>query len=169
MCGQCGSGKSYFARQLAQSHNMRYLAIDDTYAYFNGDPKCRDNKFQVWMTFYQQIHAAEMARQDVVIDVNNPCEFDRAEFLNWFPTFSHYLIWIDADWATAWKNNCNRDRVIPSFVFKSLFNAFEPPTYEEVTKQSYRAFWAGAFHIKNDDNHFGSIESMIGEWPYDIN
>jgi predicted kinase len=166
MCGQCGSGKSYFAKQFAIKHNLRYLAIDDTYAYFNGDPKCRDNKFQVWMTFYQQVHAAECASQDVVIDVNNPCAFDRAEWLNWFSGFDHYLIWINAGWDTIKMNNANRERQIPENIFVKLYNDFEEPSIAELQRYNSRAKWKGAIHIINVNNHFGPMELFLGEWPY---
>lgn len=80
MCGHPGSGKSTYARELAHKNGYRYLSIDDMYATFNGDPTSHDNKFDVWMTFFRQIHAAEMAGHDIVVDTNAPTRGDRDEF-----------------------------------------------------------------------------------------
>lgn len=121
MCGHPGSGKSTYARELARKNGFRYLSIDDMYATFNGDPTSHDNKFDVWMTFFRQIHAAEVAGQDVVVDTNAPTYCDRAEFLNWFSDFEHHLIWIDARQKLCLENNKKRSRVIPKEQMRKLF------------------------------------------------
>ena len=154
MCGHPGSGKSTFARQLAKLNGYRYLSVDDMYATFNGDPTSHDNKFDVWMTFWRQIHAAEMAGQDIVVDTNAPTCLDRAEFLNWFPTFDHYLVWVDASRALCLKNNKQRSRVIPYEQMKNMFQFFEEPYVGEEKKFHNRSEWKRIFHILNYDNSF---------------
>ena len=120
MCGHPGSGKSTYARELARKNGYRYLSIDDMYATFNGDPTSHDNKFDVWMTFFRQIHAAEMAGHDIVVDTNAPTRGDRDEFLNWFPDFEHHLIWVNALEELCLENNKHRSRVIPEDQMKKL-------------------------------------------------
>ena len=168
MCGHCGSGKSTFARQFAKEHNLRYLAIDDMYAAFNGDPQDRNNKFDVWMTFWRQIHAAEMAGHDIIIDTNAPTMVDRTEFLNWFPTFEHHLIWIKADEELCLMNNAQRKRVIPVDVMKKLFNEFEDVTYVEFRASELRSSWKSISCVININNHFDPLRIYWGweNYPY---
>ena len=166
MCGHPGSGKSTFARQLAKLNGYRYLSIDDMYATFNGDSISHDNKFDVWMTFWRQIHAAEMAGQDIVVDTNAPTRLDRNEFLNWFASFEHHLIWVDASEELCLRNNANRSRVIPEEQMWNMFHFFEEPDVRE-NMGSNRSKWVSISYISNNDNHFGKVISMTGIFPKD--
>lgn len=158
MCGHPGSGKTYYAKRFAECNDYRYLSIDDTYAYFNGDPTSHENKFLVWMTFYQQIHAAEVAGHNIVVDTNAPTPNDRMEFLNWFPSFDHHLIWIDASRDLCIKNNKDRKRHIPSEDMENIFNLFRAPSINEINEDyPCRAKWKSIIKIRNINNHF--------EWP----
>ena len=92
MCGHVASGKSTFARQFAEKNGFRYLDIDACYKVYNGDEKIHENKFEVWILYYQLIHQASMLGQSAVIDTNAPLSSYRDEFLNWFPEYdSHHL------------------------------------------------------------------------------
>jgi len=166
MTGNCGIGKSYFAKKFATKHNLKYFSIDDMYIAFNGDSKSRENKFQVWITFYQQIHAAEQARYDIVIDVNNPTPFDRQEWLNWFPDFEHHLIWIDGTFEIAEYNNRERERKIPADIFEMLFHNYQPPTYEELNNYNHRAQYKSGSLIVNNSNNFSEIQTFYGKFPF---
>ena len=167
MCGHPGSGKSTYARELARKNGFRYLSIDDMYATFNGDPTSHDNKFDVWMTFFRQIHAAEVAGQDVVVDTNAPTRADRFEFLNWFSSFEHYLIWIDADEKLCLENNKHRSRVIPEDQMRNLFKVFEKPSEYDTYYNKTRSEWKSITRIVNKNNIFIDSHS-IGEFPKDV-
>lgn len=168
MCGHPGSGKSYFAKQFAEKNGFRYLAIDDTYAYFNGSPYSHDNKFQVWMTFFQQVHAAEEAGVDIVVDTNAPTIIDRAEFLNWFPSYEHHLIWVDAMPELCLVNNQKRGRVIPKDQMKKIFGYFEQPVGDEFFSFSPRAKWYSFSRVKNVNNNFLPRMTLCGKFPEDV-
>lgn len=166
MCGHIASGKSWFARRFAAAHGCRYLDIDACYQVYNGDEKIHENKFEVWILFYQLIHQAAMLGQDTVVDTNAPIASYRDEFLNWFPEFDrHCLLWIDADPALAWANNCARERVVPRETFNGLIAAFQAPTAEEGSSVS-RAAWDSICRIENDRNQFRPPEFLKGE-PFD--
>ena len=167
MCGHPGSGKSFFAKRMAKFNGFRYLSIDDMYAAFNGDPTSHDNKFDVWITFFRQIHAAEMAEQDVVIDTNAPTRADRYEFLNWFPSFEHHLIWIDANEELCLENNKHRSRVIPEDQMKKLFQVFETPSGYDTHFNKTRSEWKSMTRIVNEDNVF-TDSTTIGDFPKDV-
>ena len=168
MCGRPGSGKSTYAKELAKQNHYRYLSIDDTYAAFNGDPTLHENKFDVWITFFRQIHAVEVAGQDVVVDTNAPTYCDRAEFLNWFSDFEHHLIWVDALQKLCLENNEKRSRVIPKEQMEKLFMLFEPPLSFEYAGTGRRSMWKSISWIENTDNHFRHKGMIYGEFPSDV-
>lgn len=166
MTGHPGSGKSYYAKQLAEKNGYRYLSIDDMYATFNGDPTSHDNKFDVWMTFWRQIHAAEMAGHDIVVDTNAPTRLDRNEFLNWFASFEHHLVWVDASEELCLKNNSHRSRVIPEEQMWSMFHFFEEPNFCKLENSEHnRAKWDSISYVFNNDNNFEKRCTIGGIFP----
>lgn len=163
MCGHVASGKSFFAKQFAEKNQLRYLDIDDCYRIYNGSEKIHENKFEVWILFYQLIHQASLLGQSVVVDTNAPLVSYRDEFLSWFPEFEeHHLIWVDADVQLAWSNNCKRDRRIPREVFDAIVSGFEEPTPMEGTRVS-RSAWDTICRIPNSENCFGEPSFLKGE------
>lgn len=166
MCGHIASGKSYFAKRFAAKNSLRYLDIDACYSIYNGDEKIHENKFEVWILFYQLIHQAAMLGQNVIVDTNAPLTSYRDEFLNWFPEFDrHHLIWIDADPQLAWANNCGRERHVSREVFDHLVEQFQVPDPEEGTTVS-RSAWDSICRIENRNNSFQAPEFIKGA-PWD--
>ena len=166
MCGHIASGKSFFAKRFAEKNGFRLLDIDACYRIYNGDEKIHENKFEVWILFYQLIHQAALLGQSVVIDTNAPLSSYRDEFLNWFPEFdSHRLIWIDASPQLAWSNNCGRERCVPRETFDQLVALLQEPTPGEGTAVS-RAAWDGICRIENIENEFQPPAFIKGE-PWD--
>ena len=101
-----------------------------------------------------------------MVDTNAPTSSYRDEFLNWFPEFDgHRLVWIDADPALAWKNNCARERHVNRETFDHVVSMFEPPSAGEGAAVS-RAFWSTICRIRNVDNEFQPPEFIKGE-PWD--
>lgn len=166
MCGHPGSGKSTYAKEFAEKNGLRYISIDDTYEYFNGNFYDHSNKFEIWMIFYQAIHYAELSGTDIVVDTNAPTFIDRAEFLNWFPSFEHHLIWVHASNETCLENNNYRSRVIPIDQMQKIFNLFEAPTNDPKTKQ--RAQWQSISRVRNENNNFTLRETLSGVFPADV-
>ena len=166
MCGNCGAGKTVFAKDFAKKNGYIYLSIDKLYEQFNGDERNREGKFEIWQNFYKMIHYYETFESDVVVDTNAPTLFDRTEFLNWFPTFEHHLIWIDAPINLCLENNRNRERVIPEDVMKKLFLNFEEPTMFTYTMSCRaRSQWKSISMIKNNNNHFENRLTLFGSFP----
>jgi predicted kinase len=169
MCGHVASGKSYFAKRFAEKNGFRYLDIDACYKIYNGDEKIHENKFEVWILFYQLIHQAALLGQSVVVDTNAPLTSYRDEFLNWFPEYdSHHLIWIDADPELAWRNNLKRERQVSREHFDHLISMFQDPSPDEGTAVS-RAAWSTICRVRNVDNRFRPPEFIKGEpWDYGL-
>jgi len=166
MCGHVASGKSWFAKRFAEKNGFRYLDIDACYKVYNGDERIHENKFEVWILYYQLIHQASMLGQSAVIDTNAPLSSYRDEFLNWFPEYdSHHLIWIDADPELSWKNNVGRERSISRETFDHLVSMFQEPSPDEGLAVS-RAYWGSICRIRNINNEFQTPEFLKGE-PWD--
>ena len=166
MCGHIASGKSWFAKRFAEKNGYRYLDIDACYQIYNGDEKIHENKFEVWILFYQLIHQAAMLNHDTVVDTNAPLMSYRDEFLSWFPEFDqHHLIWIDADPQLAWMNNLSRERSVPRETFDHLIENFQAPTADEGVTVS-RSAWNSICRIRNIKNELQPPEFIKGG-PWD--
>ena len=149
MCGLSGVGKTTYAKKFAEENNLFYLGIDDVYAEVNGDECIHENQFKVWITFYEKIHSLEVAGIDCVIDTNAITVCHRTQFLDWFPTFEHYLIYIRASEELRHINNRSRRRVIPENVMTQMAN-----TLQEPVNRSEDCRWKSIVCIENYMNEF---------------
>lgn len=155
MCGCSGAGKTTFSKEFAKEHNLKYLGIDDFYALVNGDECIHTNSFEVWIEFYKAIHEAETNNIDVIIDTNAITESHREQFIDWFPTFEHHLIFIGADPKLRNKNNKSRRRQVPDDVMDKMGLKLEiPTTYENFKTITY---------IFNFNNEFQKPIVLKGE------
>jgi predicted kinase len=129
MCGLSGVGKTTYAKKFAEENNLVYLGIDEFYAKVNGDECIHENQFEVWIEFFKAIHEAEVNRVSCIIDTNAITKCHREQFLDWFPTFEHHLIYIRSSEELRYLNNYNRKRVIPDEVMAEMYEKFEEPVY----------------------------------------
>ena len=137
MCGCSGAGKTTFSKVFAKEHNLKYLGIDDFYALVNGDECLHINTFDVWIEFYKAIHEAEVNDIDVIIDTNAITKTHREQFIEWFPTFEHHLIYIEASEALRKKNNMSRRRQVPDDVMDKMTALLEKPINESFKTLTY--------------------------------
>lgn len=132
VCGMSGSGKTTFAQDYAIKNKLKYYNPDDYYADYNGDECCRDNFFEVWMNLWRDIHDSEMSNEDILVDTNSLTVAQRTQFLEWFPSFKHEMIWMYARKTRCFWNNKHRKRVIPDEAMEKLWDKLEPPSkFEE--------------------------------------
>lgn len=148
MSGLSGSGKTTFAKKFAAENKLLYFNVDDFYAMWNGSATIHKHEFEVWIAFYQAIHSAEMDKRDCIVDTNALTAVDRIQFLNWFPSFEHHLIWIEAPIELCLKNNESRERVIPR---KEMANMYKYMEYPE-SGEDARHRWKSIRYIMNKDN-----------------
>ena len=131
MSGPSGAGKTTYAKKLAEERGIQYLGIDDFYRMFNGSESRHEDEFEVWLAFYEAIHLVEKHGRDCVVDTNSPTVSKRTEFLDWFPSFEHHLIYITASQELCWQNNQSRTRKIPRETFNDIYDSVQPPTDNE--------------------------------------
>lgn len=155
MCGCSGAGKTTFAKAFAQNHNLKYLGIDEFYALINGDECLHTNTFEVWIEFYKAIHEAEINNIDCVIDTNAITRVHRAQFVEWFPTFEHHLIYIEADSKLRKKNNLSRRRQVPDDVMDKMAAKLEVPF------PRFDDGFKSITFIENVDNKFQNFQRRI--------
>lgn len=128
MSGPSGAGKTTFAKQFAQDNGYQYLCIDDFYTLINGNEQAHEDETDVWLIFFKAIQLAELHKRNIVIDTNSPTKVKRTEFLDWFSSFEHHLIFVYAPFELCAKNNASRNRTIPSDEFKEIFDSVEIPS-----------------------------------------
>lgn len=142
-------GKTRFARQFAIRNEFLYLSPDNIYALLNGDEKIHKNKFEVWMTLFRAIHIAEQSGTDCVVDTNALSHLDRDQFLGWFPSFEHHLVFISASPEQRKLNNSRRERQIPNSVMDAMTRSVEEPKWESLDRR-----WKSFVRINNVNNNF---------------
>ena len=155
MCGCSGAGKTTFAKEFAKENGLTYLGIDDFYALVNGDECIHTNSFEVWIEFYKVIHEAEINNIDVVIDTNAITRSHREQFIDWFPTFEHHLIYVKAALELRKKNNKSRRRQVPDDVMDKMHNKMQIPSLDEQFKT--------IAIITNFENNFMNPITLKGE------
>ena len=150
MCGCSGAGKTTYAKAFAEKHGIRYIGVDDFYAKINGDECLHINQFEVWIEFFKAIHEAEINGESCIIDTNAITKCHRDQFIEWFPSFEHHLIYIKAGPALRMLNNLSRRRQVPVEEMDRMTERLEPP-YPGVESKEWKTICA----IKNDNNVFG--------------
>lgn len=157
MCGCSGSGKTTFAKKFAEKAGLKYLGVDKFYAKINGDECLHVNSFEVWIEFFKAIHEAEINNVDCIVDTNAITRTHRQQFVDWFPTFEHHLIYIDADPVLRKRNNLSRRRQVPESTMDKMTEQLEIPcpTYE--AKE-----WKTILFIRNNNNNFAEPYVMKG-------
>lgn len=159
MCGISGSGKTTFSQSLERKTGIKRLGIDDFYKKINGDECKHDNTFNVWIEFFKAIQEMSLQKRDCIIDTNALTWHQRMQFIEWFPNFTHHIIFIDADFSLQKKNNKSRHRQVPDSAMDKMLIKLEKPT-KELDKD-----WKTIVHIQNVNNVFQPPVSIKGEIP----
>ena len=148
MVGVSGAGKTTFSKKFAEEHGLLRLGIDDLYAKINGDECKHVNTFDVWIEFFKAIHETEINDIDCVIDTNALTWHQRMQFIEWFPTFTHHIIYIETDHELCKKNNKSRKRQVPDDKMDRMIEELEVPHPTLDTR------WDSIIHVKNVNNQF---------------
>ena len=145
-CGLPGTGKTTRAKIYAREQGYEYFGIDEYYLRVNGDDRDRKNFFGVWMKLWEDLHEAEIAKKDVVVDVGAILSYQRDQFVDWFPSFRHILVYFEADRDLIVKNNMSRQRSVPFDVLESKMREYQMASVEG----DFR--WDEIYIVKNTDN-----------------
>lgn len=114
VCGISGGGKTTLSNRIIQTNdNIRIYDVDEYYARINGDECNRSNFFEVWMALWRDLHESEMKGENVLLTTNALTVHQRNQFVEWFPTFKHHMLWVTAPQEKCIEGNNKRRRSIP--------------------------------------------------------
>ena len=132
VCGISGGGKSTLSdRIIRKNHGILIYDVDMYYEMVNGDECIRDNSFDVWMRLFQDIHNSELRGEDVLLTVNALTVCQRRQFVEWFPTFEHHMLWVTAPKERCIEGNKSRRRKLPDTQLLKDWDRMEFPNANE--------------------------------------
>lgn len=135
LAGLPGSGKTTWAQNFIKDHpNFLYISPDSYYERINGDDLIRDHPFEIWTAMFRDVHIAELAGRDVLVDSDNLTYAQRNQWIEWFPSFdNHYLLFFDEPFNDCVKRMKQRRRKIPMETMRSKYNKWQNPLDKEKT------------------------------------
>jgi len=132
VCGPSGSGKTVLSNRIIDMNpGIRLIDADNYYKIINGDECIRDNIFEVWMKIFEDIHSCEIKEENVLLSTAALTAAQRNQFVVWFPTFRHHILWMSVPREKCVEGNMNRRRWVPSDVMTKQWNEMEFPNASE--------------------------------------
>lgn len=114
VCGISGGGKTVLSKRIiGKNSNIKMYDVDDYYKLINGDERIHKNTFDVWIKLFKDIHASELKNETILLTTNALTVAQRRQFIEWFPTFNHHLIWVTAPKEKCLEGNRSRYRTMP--------------------------------------------------------
>ena len=164
VCGISGGGKTVLTHKIVELNPQIDVAldVDEYYAKINGDERIRDNSFTVWHTMYKDIHDYEVDNKNVLLTTNSLTVSQRRQFVEWFPTFKHHMLWVTSPWERCVEGNEKRYRSVPIESLKKQWDTMEFPNANEdgwVTISQITNFWNNKDYIIF--NLKGRIEDLL--------
>lgn len=163
ICGISGGGKTVLSKRIIELNpNIKMYDVDDYYEKVNGDECIHENFFDVWMLLWQDLHNSEINNEDILITTNALTTNQRHQFIEWFPTFKHHLIWVTAPKEKCLEGNKNRKRHVPEEKLLKGWEKMEFPNAHEHgwdTITQITNFWDEENYIIF--NLKGDIEKLI--------
>lgn len=132
VCGISGGGKTVLTERIVKKNSqLKVFDVDKYYERVNGDECNRANWFDVWQLLYRELHEAELNKQDIILTTNALTVSQRTQFLEWFPTFKHHILWVTAPYEKCLEGNQNRRRHLPENKLKADWYRMEFPNANE--------------------------------------
>lgn len=164
VCGISGGGKTHLTNYLHEINpNLKKYDVDEYYAKINGDAIIHENFFDVWMLVWKDLHESEVKGEDVLITTNALTVNQRHQFIEWFPTFTHHLIWVTSPKEKCLEGNRIRRRHVPE---DKLLKQWENMEFPNAHEKGWETITQIANRWTNDNNYItfnlkGNIEDYI--------
>ena len=163
VCGISGGGKTTLSQKILKlNKNLTFFDVDKYYEKINGDECIRKNTFDVWSTLFKDMHNCEMRGENVLLTANSLSVSQRQQFIEWFPTFKHHMLWVTAPKERCIEGNQSRRRHVPEEVLLRQWNDMEFPNANENgwdTISQITNCWDNENYIIFDLK--GNIESLL--------
>jgi predicted kinase len=132
VCGISGGGKTILSQRIIEKNpNIKLYDVDKYYALINGDECIHENCFDVWIKLYQDLHDSEIKNEDILLTTNALTVHQRNQFIEWFPTFNHHLLWVTAPKEKCIEGNQSIERKIPMEKLLNGWKRMEFPNADE--------------------------------------
>lgn len=132
VCGISGGGKTTLSNRITKENpNLKIYDVDKYYELINGDECDRSNFFQVWIKLYEDLHESEVKAEDVLLTTNALTESQRQQFIEWFPSFKHHILWVTAPKERCFEGNAARRRQVPIDKLEAQWQRMEFPNAKE--------------------------------------
>jgi predicted kinase len=137
VCGISGGGKTTLSKKILQKNpTLKVFDVDKYYEKINGDECNHTNAFEVWITLYQDLHKSELANEDVLLTTNALTVSNRRQFVDWFPSFQHHILWVTAPKEKCLEGNKQRRRQMPEEQLLTDWDRMEFPNANELGWES---------------------------------
>lgn len=131
LAGMPGVGKTTWALKFIRNHpDYLYFSPDSYYERINGDDTNRANTFEVWMAMFRDINTAMKAGKNVLVDSDNLTFHQRTQWVEWFPDFTHVLVFFEDSWNNCYNQMLQRRRTLPYHTMISKWEKWQRPTVE---------------------------------------
>ena len=131
VCGISGGGKTTLSHRIIKNNRLRIYDVDKYYEMINGDECDRSHWFEVWIKLYQDLHESELRGEDILLTTNALTVSQRQQFIEWFPTFKHHILWVTAPLEKCIEGNNSRRRKVPIDKLIAQWNRMEFPNANE--------------------------------------
>ena len=157
MCGLVGSGKSYYAQELAQKYNANIHSSDAIREELSGDVNNQNINDLVFKTLHSRIKEDLKNGKNCIYDATNLSYKKRMSFLQELKNIEciKICIFMATPYEECLARNSARDRVVPEHVIKRMYMSFDPPAYYEGW-DSIRIEYS-----ENSKNSKGSIMNFV--------
>ena len=133
MCGISGSGKSYYAADLAELEpDTEIVSTDAIREELFGDASVQKDGDKVFAIAYDRTRKFLEEGKNVVFDAMSLRPRDRFSLISQFDKMAHMFCMVTGnDSARALENQRKRDRQVPDEVVLAQAKRFKMPTIEE--------------------------------------
>lgn len=129
MVGISGSGKSYYAQELAKKYNAIIHSSDALRKEFYGDESIQDNPQKIFIELHQRIKKDLKKGKNVIMDATNLSMKRRIAFLQELkrvPCIKRAIV-VLCPYNDAIIHNASRERQVPADVIKKHIKQFQIP------------------------------------------
>lgn len=165
MVGLSGSGKSFFAKQLAKEKNMKIFSSDDLREELYGDAMIQADQNKLFNELHRRIKVALQRGESVIYDATNIKRKFRQQFIKEVRTYVGFVeaMVVLTPFHKCVEYNNARERVVPESVIRRQLEGFNMPTIEE----GFDAIQFIPNYTKNDIITVTQFINAIANIPHD--
>lgn len=133
LVGIPGSGKSTYAKELAEKEDYIILSSDEMREVYFGDVNDQKNNNELFSMITDSIKGHLSCKQSVIMDATNLNSKKRKNLLNEIKSIEcdKKCVVVAMPYSACLHNNKNRDRNVPENVIKRMYMTFQMPYYFE--------------------------------------